>query len=322
MHYERFVRQRKPLWDEFETRLALLLEHEERLAHGDLEALAFRYRQVLHDHSHARARFAGTGAARRLRDLALAGTRALQWDRPARRPSLRDFFAQIFPLAFRRHLPYLAVTSALFVTAFLVGATFSWLQLGVGTAILGNHAVEGLRQGRLWTESLTTTVPPGVSSSAIATNNMSVALTGWAGGAIFGLGALYVVLFNGFMLGAVLAATSHYGLTADLLEFVAAHGPLEITLILVTAAGGLGLGRALVAADDRPRREAAAEAARDALVLLVGCLPWFLVLGLVEGFISPAPAVPAILKAALGIALLGLFLVQALNPFLQQEASS
>jgi uncharacterized membrane protein SpoIIM required for sporulation len=322
MNYERFVRQRKPLWDEFEARLKLLLEDERRLAHGELETLAFRYRQVLHDHAHARARFPGTGAARRLKDLALAGTRALQWERPTQRPSLRGFFSRTFPLAFRRHLPYVGVTSALFFTAFLVGATFSWLQLGVGTALLGERAVEGLRQGRLWTESLTTTVPPGVSSSAIATNNMSVALTGWAGGALFGLGSLYVVLFNGFMLGAVLAATSHYGLTGELLEFVAAHGPLEITLILVTAGGGLALGRALVAADDRPRRESAAEAARHALVLLVGCLPWFVVLGLVEGFLSPAPALPPILKAALGVALLGLFLVLAWNPFLPQEASA
>ena len=37
MHYERFVRQRKPLWDEFEARLKLLLEDERRLAHGELE---------------------------------------------------------------------------------------------------------------------------------------------------------------------------------------------------------------------------------------------------------------------------------------------
>jgi uncharacterized membrane protein SpoIIM required for sporulation len=321
MQYERFVRQRKPLWDEFETRLQLLLQDERHLAHGDLETLAFRYRQVLHDHAHARARFPGTGAGRRLHDLALSGTRALQWDRPARRGSLRGFFKSTFPLAFRLHLPYILVASALFFTAFVVGATFSWLQQGVGTAILGPEAVEGLRQGRLWTESLTTTVPPGVSSSAIATNNMSVGLTGWAGGALFGLGSLYVVLFNGFMLGAVLTATSHYGLTPALLEFVAAHGPLEITLILVTASGGLALGRALVAADDRPRRDAAAEAARHALVLLVGCLPWFAILGIVEGFISPAPAVPAILKAALGAALLSLFLVVAWNPFLPEDSA-
>ena len=321
MQYERFVRQRKPLWDEFEARLQLLLQDERRLAHGELETLAFRYRQVLHDHAHARARFPGTGAGRRLRDLALAGTRALQWDRPARRASLRGFFTSTFPLAFRRHLPYVGVACALFFTAFVVGATFSWLQQGVGTAILGPDAVEGLRPGRLWTESLTTTVPPGVSSSFIATNNMSVALTGWAGGALFGLGSLYVVLFNGFMLGAVLTATSHYGLTPDLLVFVAAHGPLEITLILVTAGGGLSLGRALVAADDRPRKEAAAEAARHALVLLVGCLPWFLILGIVEGFISPAPAVPAILKAALGAALLSVFLVLAWNPFLPEDSA-
>jgi uncharacterized membrane protein SpoIIM required for sporulation len=319
MEYERFVRLRKPLWDEFEERLRKLAKSATQLTHDDVETIAFRYRQVLHDHAHAQARYAGTGAARRLRDLALAGTRALQWGHQAQRMSLGHFFARTFPRAFRQHLPYLGVTSALFATALLLGLTFSWLNPGVGTAILGPEAVAGLKQGHLWTESLVTTVPPAVSSSGIATNNMSVALMGWAGGAVAGLGSLYVVLLNGFMLGAIVAATSHYGLTPRLLEFVAAHGPLEITLILVTAGGGLALGRSLVAADDRPRREAAAAAAHDALMLLLGCLPWFLVLGAVEGFVSPAPDVPLVLKVALGVALEGLFFTLAFNPFMEQR---
>jgi uncharacterized membrane protein SpoIIM required for sporulation len=316
--YERFVRTRRPLWDEFDQGLALLLSDERRLGHQDLEMLAFRYRQVLHDHAHARERFPGTGAARRLQELAVSGARVLHWDLTGPRGSFLGFFTATFPRSFRHHLPHLGVTSALFLSAFLIGLTFSWLQQGVGTALLGPEAVAGLRQGHLWTESLTTTVPPAASSSWIATNNMSVALTGWAGGALAGLGALYVVLFNGFMLGAILAATSHYGLSLELLEFVAAHGPLEITLILTTAAGGLSLGLALVAPDDRPRREATGEAARHALALLLGCLPWFVVLGLVEGFLSPAPAVPAIVKVALGVALEALFLVLAWNPLLQE----
>ncbi len=318
MDYNRFVRLRSPIWDELERGLAKLQTDERTLRHGDLETLAFRYRQILHDHAHARDRFAGTGAAQRLQHLAIVGTRALQCDFGPARWSLRRFFSTTFPRAFRRHIPHMGVTTALFASAFLIGLTFSWLQEGVGTALLGPEAVAGLRRGHLWTEALTSAVPPALSSSAIATNNLSVAITGWAGGALAGLGALYVVIFNGFMLGAVLAATSHYGLTGELLEFVAAHGPLEISLILITAGGGLALGLALVAPGDRPRWEATAEAARHALTLLLGCLPWFVVLGAVEGFISPAPAVPLIMKVALGLALEVLFLALAWNPLLQE----
>jgi len=161
-------------------------------------------------------------------------------------------------------------------------------------------------------------VPPAISSSGIATNNMTVALTGWAGGALLGLGSLYVILLNGFMLGAVLATTVHYGLAGRMLEFVSAHGPLEVTLILVTAAGGLSLGQSLVAAEDRPRREIVRRKSRGALVLLLGCLPWFLVLGIVEAVVSPAPEVAPPLKIALGVGLLGAFLTLAWRPGLAE----
>jgi uncharacterized membrane protein SpoIIM required for sporulation len=315
--YQDFVRLRVAVWDGFEQRLRAAHHDPRRLGYDDLEAMALAYRQVMHDHALVAARFPGTGAATRLRRLALQGTHWLQRDTADRLPGLGEFFARRFPLAFRAHALPLAAAVALFATAVVFGAVLAIVQPGAGTALLGPEAVADLRRGHLWTESLVSTVPPAVSSSGIATNNMSVAILGWAGGAALGLGALYVILLNGFLLGLILATTLHYGLAGAMLEFVSAHGPLEITLILTSAAGGLALGRALVAAEDVPRRIALARASRDALVLLVGCLPWFLLLGVVEAVLSPSPVVPAPFKAALGLSLEAVFLLVAWNPRLE-----
>lgn len=315
MDYSAFIRLRGAAWDAFEGRLRDAQRQPRRVQHADLEALAIAYRQVLHDHALAASRFPGTGAAVRLRRLALQGTHWLHRDTTDRLPGLREFFGTRFPLAFRAHAVHLAMAVSLFCTALVFGSALAIVQPGAGTAILGREAVENLRRGHLWTESLVTTVPPAVSSSGIATNNMAVALAGWAGGAFLGLGSLYVILFNGFLLGLILATTLHYGLAGELLEFVSAHGPLEITLILTTAAAGLGLGQALVAAEDAPRRVVLARAGREALTVLLGCLPWFVVLGIVEGVISPAPAVPAPFKLALGLSLEAMFLLLAWNPW-------
>ena len=46
---------------------------------------------------------------------------------------------------------------------------------------------------------------------------------------------------------------------------------------------GLSIGRALVTAGDRPRGEALRLAAADSLLVMGGCLPWFVVLAAVEG---------------------------------------
>ena len=64
-----------------------------------------------------------------------------------------------------------------------------------------------------------------LSSSGIATNNLSVALTAWSGGMLAGLVPLYVVLLNGLMLGAILGVTLHYSMAGALLEFVCRPRP-------------------------------------------------------------------------------------------------
>jgi uncharacterized membrane protein SpoIIM required for sporulation len=312
--YGRFVRTRQPLWDEFERRLAAA-RADERLDHEGLETLAFRYRQVLHDHALAAARYPDTGSARRLWALALAGTQWLQRDRGQPVPGLWAFYARVFPRAFRRIAGSLGVVGALFACAAAIGFSLAVVQPGMGAVFLGPEAMAGLREGRMWTEALTTTVPPALSSSRIATNNMGVAILAWAGGALAGLGALWVVLLNGLLLGVVVGTTLPYDMTGRLLEFVAAHGPLEITLILVSAGAGLEMGRALVLSGDRPRAEAVREAALSALVVLGGCLPWFLLLGVVESFVSPAPEVPPATKVALGAVLWAAFGLIAWNPF-------
>jgi uncharacterized membrane protein SpoIIM required for sporulation len=313
--YATFLRLREPVWNAFESALDAA-RRGGTPTHAQLEALTDAYRQVLHDHALASHRYAGTGAARRLSSLALAGTAFLTTSEVTRSG---PFFTRTFPLAFRAHAPWFAAAAALFLVSAALGATLAFAEPGVGLGLLGPQAEQGLREGKLWTDSLLTAAPPAVSSSFIATNNMSVAMAAFAGGVPAGLGSLYVLLMNGFLLGAIVACTAHFGLASRLLEFVAAHGPLEISLILITAGAGLAMGHAIVAPHDRPRRVALAEAGRGAVVVLVGCLPWFVLLGVVESFVSPSPALGASVKAALGLALLATFLVLSWNPALSSE---
>ncbi|HEX6901297.1 MAG TPA: stage II sporulation protein M [Thermoanaerobaculia bacterium] len=310
MDYARFVRLRRPLWDGFEGRLKTAGDRLRGLGYGDLEELALRYRQVLHDHALADSRFPGTAAARRLRDLALEGTRRLTGER-RERTGVLGFFLRTFPAAFQRHLGAMGVATALFLLAAAWGLALGILRPGLGLTILGPAAVQGLEEGHLWTESLVTTTPPSISSSGIATNNISVALSAWCGGILAGSLTIYILLVNGLLLGALVGVTMHYSMAGELLEFVSAHGFLEITLILVASAAGLAIGRSLVAAGDKPRSLALRETAADALSVLLGCVPWFVILALVEVFVSPAPTIPAAAKVVLGLALEGLFLALA-----------
>ena len=329
MDYARFLRLRRPLWEDFGRRLeamamAMAMAQQEPRArrrrhgpaapsYGEVEELAFAYRQVLHDHALAANRFPGTGAARQLAALALAGTRRLtRQSAPGR--GLRHFVFHAFPAAFQRQLGLLGLSATVFGGSCLLGLVLAAVQPGLGDLLLGPKAIAGLAEGRLWTESLTTTVPPAVASSGIATNNLSVALAAWGGGVLAGVVPLYILVLNGLRLGGVIGITLRYSMAGELLSFVAAHGPLELTLIMVAAAAGLALGRALVAAGDLPRAEAMRRAGLDSLQVLLGCLPWFVVLAVVEARVSPDPSVPVAFKAALGSGLVLLFFGLALAP--------
>jgi uncharacterized membrane protein SpoIIM required for sporulation len=311
MDYARFVRLRRPLWEKFEAQLAAA---RKGMTHAELEEMALHYRQVLHDHALSAARYPGTAVAQRLRGLAVEGTRALAVGRSEGAGGLAAFFTRSFPRAFRRQLPLTGIALALFLLAMLWGLAITALRPGLGVAFLGPQAIAGLAEGRMWTDSLVSAVPPAISSSTIATNNISVALTAWSGGILAGLVPLYVVLLNGLLLGSILGVTMHYSMAGELLEFISAHGPLEISLILVAAGAGLGIGRAVVMAGDRPRSLAVREAARDALTVLLGCVPWFVVLALVEVLISPSPHLSAPFKLAVGLSLEALFLALAALP--------
>jgi uncharacterized membrane protein SpoIIM required for sporulation len=319
MDYGTFLRLRETAWREFAERLGRAQDRPRATSYDDLEFLAVRYRQVLHDSGLANARFPGTGAARRLERLTLAATQFLQRDPDDAGFSLARFWRTTFPAAFARNRENTVVAVTLLLLGAVFGLFLAAVQTSVATALLGPRVIAELSRGHLWTESLVSSVPPSVSSSAIARNNVGVALLGFAGGALAGIGSLYILFLNGFLLGAVFGVTLHYSLAGQLFEFVSAHGPLEITLIVVTSAAGLRMGRALVETTDEPRWKTLRAAGADAQAILLGSLPWFVPLGIVEAFVSPSPSVPPFVKSVLGLALLTLFLLTCLRPVRGKE---
>lgn len=305
MDYRRFAELRGPLWDELEQ--GLERGAAGRLDYLALERLSLLYRQALHDHSIARTRFAGTAVARRLQRLVAEATHRLQRDSGDEVPTLSRFVFRIFPRTFRRLLPEIGVAAAVFAAAALLGAMLAAAEPAVASLFLPPGAIDNLRQGELWTDRILDDNPAAIIASLIGLNNLKVLFTAFAGGAVAGLGALYVLLLNGLMLGAVFVTTAHYGLDGRLGEFIAAHGPLELTLIMISAGAGLHVGRELIFAGDLPRAERIRRAGRESLVVLLGCVPFILLLGVVEGFVSPSE-LPLPFKLALGLSIEAVFL--------------
>lgn len=314
MRYQSFQRLRAPTW----RRLQRLLQRAQSgskansLSYDELEELAMTYRQVMHDYSLASSRYPGTAAVKDLRRLVLEATHFLHRDSASRWPDLRAFVTHGFPTAFRRALPSISITSGLFVLMTVFGLAATLVQPSMAFSFLSSEAIEGVEKGELWTDSIFAVTPGAVASTRIATNNLSVVLTAWGGGILCGLGSLWIIILNGLMLGSVLAFTAQYNLSDELLTFIGAHGPLELGLICVSAGAGLHMGAAMLRATDRPRSVELNEKGRDSLTVLLGCLPFILLLGFVEGYVSPSADISTAAKWLLGLLLQAVFVLWCL----------
>ena len=145
-----------------------------------------------------------------------------------------------------------------------------------------------------------------VFSSTIMTNNIGVSLTACASGMLAGLGPVYLMLFNGLLIGVIGSACYRAGMSAALWSFVTPHGVLELPAIFIAGGAGLLLARGILIPGMLPRRDAIADAGRDAGRLMLGVVPILVIAGIVEGFVSPTPT-PAAAKFAIGAAIFVLF---------------
>lgn len=299
---------------EFEQSLAPLRQGGlDRLSHAALEELYANHRRLMGTYARVHARMPDSQTARRLVALAREGHARMARVEPPLLRQLWRYFWISYPQAFRRELPALQVSGAAFLGFVALGLVLGTLSEDFLAAFFSPEAISEARHGRIWTDEVEDRGPAAWLSSEIFTNNLSVCLIAWAGGLPAGLGTLYILWTNGMMVGAMFALAWRFDLFDRLFAFISTHGPLELFLIVLSCAAGLLLGRGSVEDRGRPRAELLADAGARSWSLVGGALPWIVLCGVIEGFISPNMDVPTPTKAAIGLALLGLFLAYALR---------
>ena len=152
-----------------------------------------------------------------------------------------------------------------------------------------------------------------VMASAIVANNVQVSFAAFAGGIVFGVITMILLVANGISLGAVTGLYVSKGIGTLLLAFVAPHGVLELFAICVAAGGGFLLAAALLLPGARTRRAALADNGRRAARLLAGSTLLLLAAGSLEGLVSPIEWWPLEGKLAVSATTLVLLVVYLLE---------
>ncbi|TMB75679.1 MAG: stage II sporulation protein M [Chloroflexi bacterium] len=295
---DRFVEDRRARWARLGHLIFEANGRVERLAPDDVLELGRLYRAASSDLAVARRDFALDAATERLNDLVAAGHALVYSEAPTSGRRLRRFVLHELPASVRANSRFTAVSFAALAIPLIATFAIGLLLPEIAATALPPETRQHLAERRLWTD-----IPEGyrpLVGPLIIVNNVRVAIFAFAGGLTAGALTLYLLVANGALLGTVLAVVQGYGLSGGLLTFTAAHGPLEISCIVLSGGAGLRLAWALLRPGDSSRRDALRLAGAQAVRVMLLVIPALGVAGILEAFLSPSDA-PIALKLTVGL---------------------
>ena len=297
----RWLEKRKPHWDKLEK----LLDQSAKgglksLSRSDLQELSLAYRQIAADLAAIREDPASVHFARYINQLLVRAHNTIYSGRRASPKALFSFFWDTYPAAFRRNLKHCLLATSIFAVAGLVGAILTYQNPDFKVKLLGPQMVDTIQKREMWTHSIVGIKP--LASSAIMTNNMSVGFTTFALGITAGLGTIYMMAFNGLLIGVIGMACWLSGMSLQLWSFVAPHGVLELPAIFIAGGAGLRIAQGLLFPGVLSRKDSLAKAGQEAVQLVLGTIPILIIAGLIEAFVSPT-VLPVPLKFSMAAAL-------------------
>jgi uncharacterized membrane protein SpoIIM required for sporulation len=138
-------------------------------------------------------------------------------------------------------------------------------------------------------------------ASVYIRHNTSIGLKCFAWGLLVVPG-LYTTVFNAAVLGSAFGYMARPDVPQgeNFFNFVTAHGPFELTAIVLSAGAGLRLGISLIATNGFTRLSSLRKTASEAMPLMGAAMVLFFLAALIEGFLSPS-GLPWSVKGAVAL---------------------
>lgn len=207
----------------------------------------------------------------------------------------------------RRQLLYafliFAIANVIGIVSTLFDETFVRLILGDGYV---NMTLENIKNGN--PTSVYAQEDEMTMFFLITFNNVKVALNTYVLGAIASIGTGLMLFYNGIMVGTFLTFMWKESVFDQAFPVVMLHGTIELTSIVIAGAAGFVMGNSLLFPGTYSRLASFKRGSLSGLKIVLGLVPFFIIAGFIESFITryafmpwPFKALIILLSAALMI---------------------
>lgn len=262
------------------------------------------YRRLCQHLAMAKSRRYAPGLSNRLNQLVSLGYQALYGQRISNRGLIMEFLLIGFPAALRSNAAYLWIAGAVFVLPYLA----MMIACLVNDQML--YSVMDAGNVRMMEAMYEPSIEKFGRESQASTdlfmfgfyiyNNIGIAFKCFATGLFAGVGSLFMLAYNGVVIGGVSGHLTALGYTETFYPFVIGHGSFELTAIVFSGAAGLKLGWALIAPGKYTRVKAMHFAAIDAIKIMYGVFIMLTIAAFLEAFWSASASIPVPVKYLVG----------------------
>lgn len=297
-----FLKNNADKWKSFES----LIDGKKKIGPDRLAEL---FIQLTDDLSYARTFYPDSRVTGFLNGLTAKFHQAIFKSKKEEKQRFRTFWTVEQPFLIRRYKKEMIYSLLIFLVALFIGVISSANDKSFVRMILGEQYI------KMTLENIEMGDPMAVYKSmnevsmflGITINNIKVAMMAFAFGVLFSFGTGYILFTNGIMLGAFHYFFFERGLLATSVLSIWIHGTLEISAVIIAGSSGLIIGNSILFPGTYSRKQSFIIGARNGLKMLLGVIPFFIIAGFLEGFVTRHTDMP--LTLSIGIIVLSFLFI-------------
>jgi uncharacterized membrane protein SpoIIM required for sporulation len=307
VNIERFLAERRPVWDDLDSMLSKAEAVE--LSRAEMHELVELYRRTCSDLNRARSYTANPEVLGHLNQLTGRAYRFIY--RAAHETPIWSTFVNLvtreIPAAFRRERAAVLFAAAAFIAGTLFGSIAVLIDPANGERLIPPDFFSESPRERVEKieERIDDVEKALVFGASLYTHNIKVAFLAFSLGALTILLGVVILFYNGVILGAVGTMYALDDVSVFFFAWVGPHGALELPAIIFGGAAGLVVGRALLMPGDLSRGASLRRVLPSVWRMIIGACLTLVLAGLIEGSFSQfsAKTIPYALKIAVAITL-------------------